>query len=366
MTKSILIDATHFAVAQPTGVENYTNNLLPALSKELLKYEWEVSWISHLREKPGQAGLEVPEGVRWIYSRHKPYWSQLVLPWQLKKSKASVYFTPSGIAPLLYFGKSVMTVHDLSVYFLPEAYGFGQTVRLLFLSKMAAKRSRLILTPSLYTASLINKIWHYPKEKITVTPLGYKKIKGDKAPVAGVEADPLLLYLGRIEAKKNLLPVIEGFRKVAGTNACQLVLAGPKGQGAHEIEVLIAKMPEEIRSRIIVPGYISEEQKNWLYGKALAVLVPGKGEGFGIPVLEAFANEVPAICAQAGSLVEVGQNAVLFAQPDSPTDWSIQMKILMDNPRQRSLCVERGLALLEDYSWEKTAKLSAEAINSLC
>ncbi|MBU6389180.1 glycosyltransferase family 4 protein [Patescibacteria group bacterium] len=358
MIKSILIDASHYRTEAPTGVEYYVSSLLPALSDELTAKGTAVAWVGHTAEKP--AG--VPKHVEWVTSPYRRFWSQTALLKVLKERRPDLYFSPSGLMPFRYQGNTAVTVHDLAVYHLPEAYSFGQWIRLRFLMKRAAKQAAVIITPSITTQKEIMRHWKILANRIAVTPLAVPAVAAAPEAVDGVSRDhPYFLFVGRIELKKNLDPVIRGFAKLPAAMAARLVLAGKDGYGAAGIHRQIAKLPEEIRNRVIATGYVSESGKQWLLEHAHAVVVPGLSEGFGLPVLEAFTAGVPAICAQAGSLVEVGADAVLYAQGDIATDWDIQMAKLLEDQGLRKECVEKGKKYAGNYRWQKTAELTANA-----
>jgi glycosyltransferase involved in cell wall biosynthesis len=358
MITSIAIDATHFSSSQPTGVEEYTRYLLPQLSRLLADSGVAVTWISHAEQR----APETPPRTNWVVSSHAPQWSQTALPRLLRILKPDLYFTPSGIPPLFYGGKTASTVHDLGVYEFPDSYSFEQLVLLRFLARRVARKSAAILTPSAYCKGQIESRWGIAAGKITVTPEAFQKTKVTSEPLEHVGSDPFLAFIGRIETKKNLLPVIEGFARLSAQIVTQLVLAGKDGHGAKEVYAAIAKLPAHIRSRIVMPGYVSAGQKQWLFEHAAAIIMPGRAEGFGIPVLEAFAYKVPVLCAQAGSLPEVAGDAAVYVQADIPTDWSLQMAALLTDTKLASQLARRGETQLKKFDWKTTARLSADAL----
>ena len=361
MITSILIDATHLGTAQPTGVEAYVRALLPALSRLLMEEKVTVTWVGHEHERPEC----LPEGVQWLYSPHTPFWSQRRLPTLLKATEPDLFYTPSGIPPLRWHGKTAMTVHDMATYLAPEAFSPADRFRLGWLSAHAAHRASRLIVPSRYTFSLVERFWKIPPARLVVVPHG-PTLDKDIAPevVAGCDPENYFLFVGRLERKKNLLPLIAGFSKYAAKGPGQLVLAGKEGHGIKEIRHAIARLPEEIRARVILPGYVSVGQKRWLMEHAKAVLVPSIVEGFGMPVLEGFAAGVPVLCSQAGSLPEIAGNAALYSQPDIGTDWFLQMQKL-DDVELRHKMVLAGKRRLEDFSWERAAEGTAGALLSL-
>ena len=357
MLTSIVIDATHLETSTPTGIEMYTLQLLPALSRQLIARNVGVSWVGHSHQKPNCA----PEGVQWLHSAHHSLWSQAALPGLLNALEPDLFFTPSGIPPLRYSGKVALTVHDMAAYIVPEA--FSRSDRLLLRSFMGrvAKKAVSIIAPSRYTKALIERFWQIPSERITVVAHGPVSLDEATELVPGCENTGLLVYIGRIETKKNLLPVIAGFAKYATEQPGQLVLAGSKGIGAAKVLKAIAVLPSEVRSRIVMPGYISDRQKRWLLEHAQTVLVPCPVEGFGFPILEGFAAGVPIICAQAGALPEVAGNAVLYAQSDIGTDWYLQMLALLESDVARRLVI-LGQKRYETFNWQSTAEQTAIAL----
>lgn len=354
-SRLILLDATSFSAAQPTGVELYARQLLPALTRALQQRGWLVGWIGHT-----DAPANLPEGAHWYYSPYKPFWSQRVLPPLLKALTPALYYTPSGIPPFRAAARTALTIHDLSVYQEPRAYRLTQQFRLKVLARNAAAQASCLIVPSQVVKRGMEKLWKISSEKIIVAGEGYTENKNLSEDVR-VEGS-FFLYVGRLEHKKNLLPLIAGFVKLANERACQLVLAGSNGVGSAQIAAVLKNLPTEIRARIVLPGYVTDGQKKWLYENALAGVLPSPHEGFGLPILDCFANSIPCLCAKAGALPEIGGQACSYAEADSPTDWYLQMRKLFDDERLRHDLVRKGVQQLSEYTWERTATYVAEAL----
>jgi len=359
MTKSIYIDATHFGVEQPTGVEIYTDALLPLLAPMLQQAGAEVTWIGH-----SEAPTDLPPEVYWLKSPYQAFWSQRALP-KLLAGKEGVFFTPSGIVPVRSSLPRCMTVHDLAVYSFPKAFSSGQRFRLTWLSAQAAKKAHCILTPSHFTKSEVEKYWSIPEKNIRVTPLGYSAWEGLGKEIPHLSSGPLIVTIGRIEEKKNLLLLLKAFAKLPLTLHASLVLAGGSGFGAESIYQAYAKLPHQIRSRVHFPGYISPAQKKWLYEHAAIVAVPGAHEGFGIPVLEGFTYKVPVVAADSGALPEIGGEAALYASASDPTRWTEAFNRLLTDGQVAEACKEKGSEKVRNYTWQATAQATADALLSM-
>ena len=355
--KSIVIDATHLAHPYPSGVEEYTRALLPLLSQELVSAQAAVTWVGHQAEPP----VPLPAGVHWISSPHRLFWSQRSLLALLNQLKPDLFFTPSGIPPLRYRGKTALTIHDLAVYADPASFTWGQRLRLHTLH-LAAKRARTIIVPSQYTAQQVAEHWHLPSERVHVVPHGYTPLSDHPEVVQGLSTAPMFIFIGRIERKKNLQPVISGFAKVVASQEAQLVLAGRAGYGAAALHRYVRSLPDSVRSHIHFLDYITGEQKAWLYKYAAGGLIPSPYEGFGLPVIDCFASGVVPVCAQAGALPEVAADAALYVQADSPTDWDLHMLALLNGTTNRTELAEKGKQYLKRFNWEQAATQTAEAL----
>ena len=357
MPKSIVIDATHLTEDFPTGVELYARELLPPLSAKLLTEGWSVTWVGHQPAAP----YGTPAGVEWVFSPYTRFWSQLELSRLLRQRRPDLFFTPSGIPPLAYRGRTALTVHDMGLYVDSASYSLSQRLRLGPLMRLAVRRASLILVPSEFTRRQLQGIWRTDSSKVAVAYEAYEIPKVAAEPVPGINERPFLLFLGRIERKKNLATLIRGFAKLEGSDL-RLVLAGREGYGAAALKEEVAKLPEAVRSRIIFTGYVSEGQKKWLYERALAVVVPCLFEGFGIPVLEAFAYRVPCLCSKSGALPEVAGNAAWYVQGDIATDWQLQITQLAGDKELRAKLVADGTHRLKDFSWKLAGEAAAEAL----
>lgn len=359
MRSSILLDATHYATSHPTGVELYVNELLPRLSRLLQTEGVSVEWIGHDSVPP----RGMPEGVVWHYSAYQPFWSQRRLIKELARLKPTLYFTPSGITPIRTPARTSMMVHDLSVYSFPHAYTAGQRWRLTILSRTAARKAALLLAPSDYTQKEIYHRWRIQPEKVVVTPLAAFGKASTSESVTLDLAIPIILFIGRLESKKNLHVLLEAFNLLEAGSA-QLVVAGPEGLGAAHLISYIHSLPEAIQKHIIRPGYIADAQKRWLHEHATIVVVPGGVEGFGLPLLEAFEYGVPALCANSGALPEVGGEAALYVETRDVFAWKEQLERLLTDSSLRASLVAAGNERLSHYTWDRTAQLTAQALLS--
>ncbi len=352
--KHLAIDATHVAATQPTGVENYTAQVVTRATKLLLEKGVKVSWIGNAAEPPAN----MPAGTAYVHSPYQPLWSQTGLLRTLTTLKPDLFFEPSGLFPVLYSGKTALTVHDLAVYPYPDYFTLGQRLRLRLLHKRNAQHSSLILTPSDATKKQVQNYWGIDASRIIATLLANALPNG--TPEAVAVPTEFVLYLGRVEEKKNLITLVQALAECPGTN---LVIAGKDGDKAEAVHATIAALPEEARNRIHLIGYVSDAQKLWLLQNATLFVVPGLAEGSSIPLLEAMQCGRACLVAKAGPLPELGAEAVAYIDDGLNVDaWKQQIEQLITDPKRREKMASASLERSKQFSWDTTAASTVEAL----
>jgi glycosyltransferase involved in cell wall biosynthesis len=104
-----------------------------------------------------------------------------------------------------------------------------------------------------------------------------------------------------------------------------------------------------------VPGYLTAEQREALYRRALVFVMPSHSEGFGMPVLEAMTVGVPVVAANRGALPEVLGGAGVLVEPDDVFGLADTLGTLLDNAPLRQQKRELGWARADAFDWQTTA-----------
>ena len=102
-------------------------------------------------------------------------------------------------------------------------------------------------------------------------------------------------------------------------------------------------------------GFLTPEELQGVFSLATAMVFASKFEGFGLPILEAFQARLAVLCPNATTLPEVGGDAALYFDPDSPEELAILMNTVLDKPETREDLIKKGLLVLSRYSIEQTA-----------
>ncbi|MBN1585490.1 glycosyltransferase family 4 protein [Candidatus Uhrbacteria bacterium] len=372
--KTIGIDASRANRARKTGVEWYSFRLIQEL-KGTIPSDCRVVLYS---DEPlrGELG-ELPENwngqvLKWPPRR---LWTLLRLSWEMYRNPPDLLFVPSHVLPLVLPKSSVITVHDVGFTAFPEAYGRKDRLFQGLMTARAAKTASDILTVSEFSKAEIAR--HFPEAsgRVTVTPLAFDPYRfpvqerGEVLSAVGRNRlrPPYFLFVGRLESKKNIDGLIRAFRifheQHAGqVGARQLALVGPPGRGYEAAKAgLSGSLATDFIREV---GYADDVDLPLLYAGAEALVFPSRYEGFGLPVLEAFASRIPVILSRTASLPEVAGEAAEYFDPDSPEDLARAMRLIAESRERRDFLVQAGEDRLRGFSWKKTARMTWEVLSS--
>ena len=354
------IDASRANRGQRTGVEWYAYHLIQHL-KRLVPPSYRVALYS---EEPLRDGLEdLPPNwenrvLRWPPRR---LWTQLRLSWEMLRRPPDLFFVPAHVIPMLTPKRTLTTLHDVAFMAVPDAYRPAGRAYLKLMYRLAVRRAE-ILTVSEFSKGEIVRYFGAEPERITVTPLGFDAARFGPATDDEIRARlhsygirrPYFLFVGRLESKKNIMGLIAAFRRFRAArpgDETKLVLVGKTGYG-YDREMRTLGKDEKLS--VIQKGYVAPDDMRYFYGGATAFVFPSRYEGFGIPMLEAFACGTPVIASDVTSIPEVAGEAALFVNPNDPGDIAKAMARLADDPALRASLIDKGRVRVKRYSWETT------------
>lgn len=293
------------------GVGNYVKNLLVDCDFFIKKYNISIIFI-HYKSVNIIENLNLPLNPNIKYLRLnniinnkilKVLWEQLVLPFYL--IGRDVLFNPANINPLLLPKniKSIITIYDL-LPFKKSRYGLIQKNYLRTFTLLSARFSNTILTISEYSKTDIADILRVQKSKIDVV---YHSLPITN--VANYAArrtnTPYFLIIAGLNKDKRIDLAINGFGKFMANNKLEcdlIILGGDQGELTNLKDITNSK---GLKNNVYFEGFVEESTK-WSYlNSCLGLILFGKNEGFGIPVLEALSINKPCIVSNSGSLPEV-------------------------------------------------------------
>ncbi len=297
------------------------------------------------------------------------FWTQTRFAWELMRDCPDVLWMPMAALPIIRSRKikTVITVHDLAFKFFPEMFPKKDLWELNFYAKYAIKNADKIIAVSQSTKKDI--LHFYPNvdtKKIKVIYHGFDGNLFLKNSISNKKkVSPYLLYVGAIQPRKNLSTLIDAFEKIKTKNKypdLKLILAG--GVAWQAEDTLVAVQNSSFSNDIILTGRVDFSVLAKLYQCAEMFIFPSLYEGFGIPILEAFASGVPVVCANNSSLPEVAGDSALYFDGKNAVDLTEKIISILENDNLRKELTEKGFAQLRKFSWEKCAKETLSFIKS--
>ena len=372
------IDGNEANVKNRVGSNVYAFQLLWNIFNIQRKSEKKIRFKIYLKKEP--LGDLPEKGDWWQYKILKPsaLFTQLRLPLQLylEKKKPDVFFTPGHYAPRVSPVPTVISIMDLAFLRFPEQFRRKDLYQLINWTKYSVNNASHIFTISEFSKKEIIYFYNYPKEKITVTypgtnnskiqnPKSKTKIKNLKLKIKNY-----FLYIGTLQPRKNLITLIEAFKKINSSqnselSKLKLVIVGKKGWMYEEIFGKVKQLGLE--DKVIFTGFVPEEEKTALLKNAIAYVLPSLYEGFGIPVIEAMQAGCLVVISRNSSLPEVGGEAAEYIQNPQKAD-SIQksmQKMVKLAPEERNKLIKKGYSQAQKFSWERCAEKTLEVLKKL-
>ena len=170
-------------------------------------------------------------------------------------------------------------------------------------------------------------------------------------------------HVGVLERRKNLDLLLDLYRIDADGELPPLVIAGRGGPEEGRLRQRVAA--EGLSERILFTGYVLESELHALYSSAAALLMPSIYEGFGIPVLQAFACLTPVVCSNRGALAEVAGDAALLVDPGDPEAWREAISTILGDTKLRARLAAAGRSRADRYSWTAAARAFLGVLDTL-
>lgn len=369
----IAIDASKYADKQATGVELYCTQIIDVILEEAAATLAKNDSVELFCRRRLQFDGGVLAAVRRLGKRLKQkvirrrrLWTLIGLSRGMKKSRPDVLFVPGHVLPFFCPKHTVTTIHDVAFRRMSEVYTWSQYFYLNWSTKRAVRKASCIVVPSQATRKDLIEIFRCDPEKIRVIAHGFSKRafladKVNKKLPYLADGRPFLLFIGRLESKKNLERLVAAFAEFAQSHPeYKLILAGQRGVGFKQVWKLVQSL--RLEQDVIMPGYVTEDEKATLLKKARAFCFPSLYEGFGFPILEAFACDLPVMTAKFSSMPEVGGEAVAYCDPFDYHDMAMTMEQLACNESYRQDLIKAGRERLGKFSWKKAGKASFKVL----
>ena len=292
-----------------------------------------------------RAPIDGPDTPRALWFQHA------AMPRRLRDANVDVHVGPAFVLPLRSPGvPEVVVVHDAAWRRFPETKSGRFRAYMDVVVPRSLRRAAAVVAVSEFARGEALALGA-DDAKTTAIAWGVDPPPpGDADP--GVRR-PYLLCVSNFDRRKNLPALVDAWRRLRRDAALPhaLVLVGD-AERARALRDEVAARDDE---PLVTPGYVDAARLAALYRGAAAVVVPSLYEGFGLPVLEAFAARAPVACADAASLPEVaGGAAVLFDPADSGDIARAIAEAVRGDEAARGR-VEAGAARAAEFTWRRTA-----------
>jgi len=378
----IVIDARMYGL-EHAGIGRYLVNLINQIEKQDSKNNYSIL----LRKKYFQTLIFQNKNSQKVLADYQHYSlkEQIFLPLQLIRLKPDLVHFPHFNVPYLWWGKYIVTIHDLIKH---ESKGMATTTRspwlywlkhqfYLALVKRAVKKSIKIITPSYFWQKELVKRYGLAPEKIVVTYEGVDekfKIKNLKLKIEKILEKysikkPFVVYTGSLYPHKNVESLVQAVKCFNDLNhdnkKLTLVIVCARNIFYDRFLEKVKKLKAQDLVNLV--GFVPDEEIGSLYSQAEAFVFPSLWEGFGLPGLEAMVLGLPVISSNASCLPEVYGEAALYFDPHNVSDLIDKILMVRRDKKIRETLIKKGYEQVKKYSWEKMAKQTLGVYeNSAC
>jgi len=353
---NVLYDHQTFSLQTYGGISRYHTELITGISKTA-EHQAQVSLLLTNNVHLPESGLNVRSLLPAynIRGRGKSmyYLNQAYSALKLWKAPYDVFHATYYDPYFLAFLKKpfVITFHDMIYEKLSDQYKeLADDKSIIDNKKRLAEQATYIITVSEHTKRDVIDLLGVKPDKIRVI------YHGSSLPIAEGDSDgntrPYLLYVGNRTMYKNFYGFLNAIYPLLKRYSIRLMCAGG---GAF------TKVEQESIALLGVTEFVEQQPINdqilpLLYRRAVAFVFPSFYEGFGIPILEAFACSCPCIVSNTSSLPEVAGEAALYIDPASSDSMCYAVEQLLNDSELRKKLVQKGLERLALFSWQRTVE----------
>ena len=365
----IAVDARQLFRANRRGIGKTLAEVYAALARRRPGWEFVLVHQLAVPGPPALAGLanvravrvDIPGGDRF------GLWEAVRLPAAAVGCRAAALHCPANTGPRFPLAPMVLTVHDLiPLEIAPDVPDTRAWVKAV---SAACRAARHITTVSEYSKSQLVARLGVPADKITVighAPDSRLARVTDPAELDRVRAkyglrpgEPYAFGFGAADPRKNTARLIEAYAALPAELRAEfrLLLVGIQNEAAERFR----RVAEEraVADRVVLHGFADEADLPALMSGATVLCFPSRSEGFGLPILDAFACRLPVLAGDRTSLPEVAGDAAVLVAPDDTAAVRDGLARLLAEPALRDRLRDRGTERLKGFTWDAAAEAYA-------
>jgi glycosyltransferase involved in cell wall biosynthesis len=259
----------------------------------------------------------------------------------------------------------IVFIHDIIFESHPEYFTLAERLY-FFPMKLLARKTDAICTVSENEKKRLVQYHYGSPDCVFVVPNGVNSCFLPSINNKTIEHSdfkrPFILYLGRINCRKNLENLVSAFG-ILENKGVDLILAGPDDGKSIQLEKKINLSPR--RTQIKKIGFVNEQYLHSLMLKARVFCYVSHDEGFGLPPLEAMAYGIPVVAAKKGSLPEVCGRAAEYVNPSDPLDIARGIDKVLSDEKLQDLMRKRSKKRAAEFTWARSADILMSVIKRI-
>jgi len=317
-----------------------------------------------------QLEFEFGKGAQYLRLRSSSSVHRLALEWPRLIRKYSIdyahfqYIVPP-VKPCFF----IVTIHDVLFNDHPGNFSLFYRLQKNFLYGHGAKKADLLSTVSAYSSTAIRRHLRISGKQIHLLPNAvaddffeeYNKQQCISEIAARMGIDRYILYVSRIEPRKNHLRLINAFLR-AELNEMSLVMVGEETIAVPGLKNRLRSMRASEKNKLHFITGVSDEELLLLYRGAQAFVYPSEAEGFGIPPLEAAAACIPVLCSGSTAMASYDFFGEGLFDPSNEDELVSKLRKIIDTPPTQDQLTGIAGIVKQRYSWQNTAAVLAESI----
>ncbi len=380
----IVFDA-RWIFENPSGIGVYAREMISRLPEIIRQCEFTAVFGSEeiMKREVALAGLDAMANVHTAVFPYGPLSvrSQLCFPRFLRSLNASVYHSPNYMIPFCAFmpglraaAHCVVNIHDVIPLAVEDYAPNSRTCRMKRVYRLCLKtavaQADAVITGSRASMRDMRRLLHLSDRSVSKIHVVYDGADTRAAPLPSHEgctaphsSERTILYVGRMDPYKNVTGLVRAVHQAAGKLPfpLKLIVAGQTDSRYPQAPALAS----ELGVNAVFTGFISDEALSGLYRSSDMLVHPSLYEGFGLQIVEAMQNGLPVCCTDGGSQPEICADAGVVVPAGNVGAMASAIVSCLSDPQKLLRMREAGLKRASLFTWEETARRTAEIIMSL-
>lgn len=305
--------------------------------------------------------IVLPKKGHWIF------WEQIQLPLLIKSLSLDIYHASANTGiPFFLNIPAVLTIHDViplqdKNYFSQSKIPYLAKALYILGIKISLYKSSAVIVTSKVILDDVSKFFTYNSQKSSVIPMGVdrtffdKKKESDQKILARYSiSTPYILNFGGIDKRKNIDGLLRAFAlfSASKSNKAHLVITGGDKAQVQSCKKVATQLG--LQKVVLFPGWLHHLDLPIIVRNAQFVVYPTFAEGFGLPVAETVASQIPIVTSQLPTIKALHKETPIYIDPKN-IESLIAGMIQADKGISKAR-LSKGKKIIENYTWENTTK----------